>query len=67
MIVKFVPDYAVGDLNGDGKLNSRDVLILMKLAVEDEPEITPVCDINGDGKLNARDVVALMRIILAGA
>ena len=54
-----------GDLTGDGKINSRDVIVLMKLVLTPNPEITAANDINSDGKLNSRDVIALMKLVLA--
>ena len=55
----------LGDLNGDGKLNSRDVIAMMKLVLQTNPVVTSKNDINGDGKLNSRDVIGLMKLILA--
>ena len=57
-----------GDLNGDGKLNARDVIALMKMIVgfDDTGVDRGGADINGDGKLNARDVIALMKRIISG-
>ena len=55
-----------GDANGDGYLNAKDVVAIMKfivgikLAVFDETR----ADFNGDGKLNSRDVVAVMKAIV---
>ena len=57
----------LGDVTGDGKLNSRDVVALMKLMLTPNPTITAANDINSDGKLNSRDVIALMKLILAQA
>ena len=53
-----------GDIDKDGSLTARDVIALMKLALSDTSEATPVNDVNGDGALNARDIVALMKQIL---
>ena len=59
-------EYDNGDVNGDGKVNSRDVVALMKAIVGG---ITagelPEGDINGDGKLNSRDVMLLAKLIVA--
>ena len=62
---------AAGDVNGDGKLNSRDVVAIMKAAL---PGFVPsgnfsaeAADLNGDGKVNSRDVIALMKLILTQA
>ena len=59
------PTVTPGDLNGDGKLNSRDVIAMLKLVISPNPEVSDVTDLNGDGKLNARDVIALMKLVLA--
>jgi len=48
------------DINGDGKLNARDVTVLMKGIVDKSAE----SDVNGDGKINARDVTTLMKAIM---
>ena len=61
------PEVAPGDLNGDGKLNSRDVVALMKFLLQPNAELAAACDVNADGKLNSRDVIALMRLVLAQA
>ena len=53
-----------GDMNGDGKLNARDVTALMK-AILNKDTSNMIADMNDDGKLNARDVTALMKVILA--
>ena len=58
-----------GDANGDGNLNSRDVILVMKAAL---PGFEPpagysarAADMNGDGKINSRDVIAVMKAVLA--
>lgn len=52
----------IGDVNGDGEVNARDVIDLMKHIITPK---TPIdkgqADINRDGKVNARDVLALMK------
>lgn len=53
-----------GDVNGDGKLNNKDVMILMQffagwpVSVEER-----VRDVNGDGKQNNKDVMLLMQFL----
>ena len=54
-----------GDVNEDGKLNSRDVIALMKLILTPDPELTAASDVNSDGKLNSRDVIELMKLVIA--
>ena len=58
-----------GDANGDGNINSRDVILVMKAAL---PGFEPpagysarAVDMNGDGKINSRDVIALMKRVLS--
>ena len=62
------------DVNGDGKLNNRDVILIMKavLAATSGAEmpagfIEAAADMDGNGKLNNRDVVAVMKAVLAAA
>ena len=63
----FVP----GDANGDGKLNSRDVIIVMKAALAQSAGaeapagfVKEAGDMNGDEKINSRDVIAVMKAVL---
>ena len=51
-----------GDINGDGRVNAKDVVALMKALVRDDPADN--MDTNGDGRINAKDVIALMKLIL---
>ncbi|MBR5278446.1 MAG: hypothetical protein IKU23_04180 [Clostridia bacterium] len=57
------PEYVVGDINGNGKIDARDYLLLKRayfgtytLTCADE-----VADINGNGKIDARDYLLLKR------
>lgn len=55
-----------GDANGDGAINAKDVIILLRLLTGWEEEINfAAADLNGDGKVNTRDVIALMRMMIA--
>ncbi len=56
-----------GDVNGDGKVNARDVTAIMKHMIGAAPKgfIEAAADVNGDGKVNSRDVVAVMKAIIA--
>ena len=51
-----------GDTNGDGKVNAKDVVALMKAVVFGDPSL--LMDLNGDGRINAKDVVTLMKLIV---
>ena len=53
------------DLNGDGILNSKDLVRLMKYISADGEgiEIFADTDINDDGVTNSKDIVRLMKVI----
>lgn len=53
-----------GDINGDDKVNNRDVSLLMQhLAGWNVSVNEPALDTNGDGKVNNRDVSTLMQFL----
>ena len=58
---------AVGDANGDGAVNMKDVLILRKFLADMAPAgfVEVAADTTGDGTVNMKDVLAL-RKYLAG-
>ncbi len=54
-----------GDVNNDGKVNSRDARLLLRYAagLVDETELVlAAADYNGDGKINARDARSVLRM-----
>lgn len=53
----------VGDVNGDGKLNAKDVTHLMRVLIGTRTADPDFADFNGDGKVNAKDVTALMKYL----
>ena len=53
----------IGDINGDGKVNSKDLTRLMKIIAGVGGESAENVDINGDGKVNSKDLTRLMKII----
>ena len=55
-----------GDVNADGKINSKDVIALMKAIVSNNYTLS-TADVNGDKKVNSRDVIALMKMIVGVA
>lgn len=57
-----------GDVNGDGKINAKDVSALMRSIVgwTSDSFDPDAADMTGDKKLNARDVIALMKLIVSG-
>ena len=52
-----------GDMNGDEELNILDVVALVYIILNSEPN--PIGDMNGDGAYNILDVVILANIILS--
>ena len=59
-------DVVPGDFTGDGKVNAKDVVGLMKAIIKGDADKNPAADFNKDGKVNAKDVIALMKAIIAG-
>ena len=62
-----IADLIPGDVNGDGKLNAKDVTALMKYLIGSAPKgfIEAAADYDGNGKLNAKDVTALMKFLVS--
>ena len=58
-----------GDVNGDGKFNSKDLALMKRIVVGTAAEGTyneANADVNGDGKYTNKDVAALKKIIANG-
>ena len=57
-----------GDVNCDGKINSRDVILVMRQTIGAVPEGAVfekrAADVNKDDKINSRDVIAIMKMAL---
>lgn len=54
----------IGDVNGDGTINTRDVGLLQRyLSGWDVIILTEVADVNGDGKVNVQDIAVLQRYL----
>lgn len=53
-----------GDVNNDGKLNAKDVTLLMKSLVNGTTKLLTNADFNKDGKINAKDVTAMMKAMV---
>ena len=51
-----------GDVNGDGRINARDVRVLLQYlaGMSTEEPTMAVADFNGDGRINARDARAIL-------
>jgi hypothetical protein len=65
--VEEAPTYAFGDVNGDGKVNTADYVVLKRHIMNtyelNEDQLTRA-NINGDTKLNTADYVLLKRYIM---
>ena len=58
------PTILLGDLDGNGKLNNRDLGLMQKHLNDWEVDIVEeALDVNGDGKLNNRDLGALQKLL----
>lgn len=56
-----------GDLNGDNKINSKDIALMQKHIIgmqELEGENRALADVTEDGKINSRDLAYLQKIVL---
>ena len=63
-----------GDANGDGKVNSRDIIMIMNAVIAEVAHtpypdffIVQAADIDGNGRINAKDVIAAMKAVIANA
>ena len=63
------PQIIPGDANGDGSLNAKDVVAIMKHLVGSTPAkfVEAAADFDGSGKINAQDVTKLMKKLVADA
>lgn len=58
---------ALGDINGDGFVDNKDVVVLFRLvSSNDQSKMDEKCDINGDGSVDNKDVVTLFRTVSGG-
>ena len=54
-----------GDVNGDGKLNNRDLGLLQKYLNGAAMEMSAAADLDGNGKINNRDLGLLQKLLNA--
>ena len=58
------PEVMIGDLNGDGKINTADAVIILKIAagmIAQDEYNTIAGDCNHDGKVNTADAVLILK------
>ena len=62
-----VPDYILGDVNGDGKLNNTDIILLGRAYMAgDGDKYLSVADMNNDGRITNADIILLGRLYMNG-
>lgn len=56
----------LGDANGDGTVNARDITAIMRVLLGQKPAsyFPTYADANCDGTINARDITTIMRMLL---
>ena len=56
----------LGDMNGDGKLDVTDVILLVNLIMDPTGEVpyTAPADVNGDGNIDVADITALINAFM---
>ena len=57
------PSYQVGDVNGDGEVDVRDITALIDVIMNSVTD-NPRADVNQDGDIDVRDITALIDIIM---
>jgi hypothetical protein len=52
----------LGDVNGDGKADMKDVSLVIKAfrSSPSDPRYNPSCDLNSDGQIDMRDVIIVV-------
>lgn len=59
------PTKLLGDVNGDGTVDGRDSIRLMKYLLDSSAQIVEInSDVNEDGVIDGRDSIRLMKILL---
>ena len=57
-------DGVLGDVNHDGKINSKDAVLVLRYATKQigaDALDLDVADVNGDGQYNSKDAVLILR------
>jgi uncharacterized protein YjdB len=56
----------LGDVNGDGDVNTSDVVAVYNFIIDGTGVTKEAADVNGDGDVNSTDVVAIYNLIISG-
>ena len=65
LTAKYAASFLSGDANGDGVVNTEDAVLIMRAALELQPEISvEVCDMNSNGIIDIADAIIVMRSVL---
>lgn len=62
------PDYMLGDVTGDDRVNARDVTALRKYLISQTLyplNVIEAADVTGDTRINARDVTSLRKYLIS--
>ena len=63
-----LPQFVLGDVNGDGTTNNKDVVTLFRYVSGGADDVNVIAlDINGDGSVNNKDVVTLFKYLSSGS
>ena len=63
-IYRYLPAYAMGDVNADGLLSIQDISALLQaIADETVSDVVDRADLNGDGSVTVQDVTALLVLL----
>ncbi len=65
-----VPTLKAGDINGDGRVDNKDItaVVLRASGAELDPEVYPGnCDLDGDGRVDNKDITAVVLIASGSA
>ena len=63
LYAQWVPLVLTGDADGNGRVNNRDLGVLLRYLNDWDVEITAAADVDGDGTVNNKDVGLLQKIL----
>ncbi|MBR1917102.1 MAG: dockerin type I repeat-containing protein, partial [Bacteroidaceae bacterium] len=61
-----IPDNSVADVDGDGNVNTSDVVAIYNFIIDGTGVTEEAADVNGDGDVNSTDVVCIYNFIISG-